>query len=835
MTTNRTIHVIAALLAVAVLSAASGCGGIEDETNTPRVDLGPGNLVPPAFSDDATPGADQGAGPLVGGALNCRPFKLASGKTICLPQKRLFEPGNAAPPPPNYGTYKLPAKVDGFPGTVCTSVHDQGTYGWCVGHSLLAAMEAIYCKEHKAEQLLSVPHLWYAMGRSVCDKSGSTLSPAFAAAAANYIVTDKVWPFTESCATMAASKPSFNDLQVNGRAKIKGSAAVAKASVQGLKTALAQGYYVVYGVPVFWTLGWGNGCSKARWKNGDIDWIAPAATVPLCTKSTPVCYPPQNKDDLAKCRCSSKADCPYGGDCVGGRCVDGYHAILITGYTDAGGGWFTFKNSWGAKWGNKGFGRLSYAYISSLGHGGLYPTGLLVKGKCAQPVCAVGDTKCTAGASWTCKADACGWDKAKACACGCDGKACKAPSCTPGALRCAGKTVEQCSSAGCGWAAVKTCSCGCASGACNAQSCAPNLTKCAADNKSVLSCDVSGCGFTTKANCACGCAGGACKAKACQAGQAKCVSGGKVQKCNASGCAWQAPQACACGCSGGACKAKVCTPGQKLCSPDDKSVLLCNSSGCGYTKISACACGCSGGVCKGKVCSPNSSKCVGGNKVEKCSSSGCGYTTSTCGGNTCGAWSAWYTSGAKLERKRTCTTRGCSFGACFKSNKVQVETKADPTVVNHNSQVFIKTRTKMCLTAPYGSNCLKVHGNCSPWPNSDELFRVVKPGGSGPLQHGDAVFIKTYAGLCLTSAHGKGCVCPNKSKNCSPWHDSDELFTVVRKAGAGWLRSGDKVFFKTREGYFFNSPYSTQPVCTKSTAHPVWGVSDELFEVIKKS
>ena len=66
--------------------------------------------------------------------------------------------------------------------------------------------------------------------------------------------------------------------------------------------------------------------------------------------------------------------------------MDGYHAILITGYTDAG-GWFTFKNSWGDKWGNKGFGRLSYAYISSLGHGGLYPTGLLVKGKCCPATC----------------------------------------------------------------------------------------------------------------------------------------------------------------------------------------------------------------------------------------------------------------------------------------------------------------------------------------------------------------------------------------------------------------------------------------------------------------
>lgn len=46
----------------------------------------------------------------------------------------------------------------------------------------------------------------------------------------------------------------------------------------------------------------------------------------------------------------------------------GEHGVLITGYEDdisaPGGGWFTFRNSWGEQWGRKGYGRVSYAYVT---------------------------------------------------------------------------------------------------------------------------------------------------------------------------------------------------------------------------------------------------------------------------------------------------------------------------------------------------------------------------------------------------------------------------------------------------------------------------------------
>lgn len=40
----------------------------------------------------------------------------------------------------------------------------------------------------------------------------------------------------------------------------------------------------------------------------------------------------------------------------------GGHAVLLTGYNDAKQR-FTFRNSWGAAWGNKGYGTLPYAYV----------------------------------------------------------------------------------------------------------------------------------------------------------------------------------------------------------------------------------------------------------------------------------------------------------------------------------------------------------------------------------------------------------------------------------------------------------------------------------------
>lgn len=52
----------------------------------------------------------------------------------------------------------------------------------------------------------------------------------------------------------------------------------------------------------------------------------------------------------------------------GEQLTDG-HAVLVVGYEDAqAGGCLIFRNSWGADWGDGGYGYLPYSYIQH--HGG---------------------------------------------------------------------------------------------------------------------------------------------------------------------------------------------------------------------------------------------------------------------------------------------------------------------------------------------------------------------------------------------------------------------------------------------------------------------------------
>lgn len=296
-----------------------------------------------------------------GSVGTCLPFSPYPGYHTCLmsePQNR--DPATSVTPGKQTTALlysSLPESVD-HRSTIegCIEVHSQGICGWCTAHATTAALEAMLCSSSLPYQRISEPHLWWLgkeHGEIKSCAGGWYISSAFfylgyLTDTSTLLVRNTLWPYTTDLVQMNESKPSDADLKLYGQygahsAKIH---PVYSKNVMALKSALAAGHNVVYSTPTFQGTGWNY------WDPtfGRISDPSPA---------------PKNT-----CWCD---DCP-----LEKHCLTGYHAILIVGYDDANGGWFDFLNSWGAWWGQNGFGRISYDMISKYGNGGRYATDLEV-------------------------------------------------------------------------------------------------------------------------------------------------------------------------------------------------------------------------------------------------------------------------------------------------------------------------------------------------------------------------------------------------------------------------------------------------------------------------
>jgi formylglycine-generating enzyme required for sulfatase activity len=317
--------------------------------------------------------------------VECKHGPLGNGQIVCLASDSPYKKKAGVAINAGLPTENLPEKVDhaaDYLDLFCPVVSDQGACGWCVAHAVTQAIEALKCKQQLPAKLVSEPHLWFAGGKDVADCAGGWYVPvALAAAQAAWLVPEDVWPYSglDGLATeYTADEIGVDVLAAEGQFRITDFEGVDNFSVASLKAALAAGHNVVYAVPVFWYKGWTKYFDE-RWDNGDIEFGSPDPSVPKCTYAT-------NYMALDTCRCDADEDCPANpwGDslsCWRGRCADGFHAILITGYDDSGPGWFQFRNSWGQGWGDGGYGRFTYAYAKSFGYGGAYPVAL-------QPQCA---------------------------------------------------------------------------------------------------------------------------------------------------------------------------------------------------------------------------------------------------------------------------------------------------------------------------------------------------------------------------------------------------------------------------------------------------------------
>jgi alpha-tubulin suppressor-like RCC1 family protein len=301
----------------------------------------------PASVPDAAPTQDAGREL----ANTCVPFEAFPGYETCVmtvPQvddaMARFAPAPAPAPAPGPGP--LPPFIDRRADYMngCVRVHSQQPCGWCVAHATAAALEAAHCSvaDNTTSVQISEPHLWWlGHGRTSFGdcQAGWTINAAVALITdpAQYLVHSDVWSFFPDPVAMYALRP--DEAVLDRRAFHGATLGFPTTGLAAVKQALADGHQVVYALKVLADAGWSGGTAV-------ID--SPPAP-PTCTCVNNVCPAP--------------------------HCTLGNHAVLITGYDDAT-STVQFLNSWSTGWGDGGYGRMSYAYLTNHGNYGLAIAGI---------------------------------------------------------------------------------------------------------------------------------------------------------------------------------------------------------------------------------------------------------------------------------------------------------------------------------------------------------------------------------------------------------------------------------------------------------------------------
>ena len=220
----------------------------------------------------------------------------------------------------------LPAKVDLTPSFPC---YDQGDIGSCTANALAGAVEFDRVKFKENPPFVPSRLFIYYNERNiendVAEDAGANLSDGIKSLASLGVCPEPIWPYVDTPANQTTQ-----DFPVGSKPRTKPSAAAYAAAkkyvitkyerveqtLQDLKTALASGYPIVFGITVY-----------NSWLGSD----------PLLT-TVPM---------------------PTAGDTQAGG-----HAILCVGYDDAT-QLFKFRNSWGTGVGINGYFYLPYAYMLS--------------------------------------------------------------------------------------------------------------------------------------------------------------------------------------------------------------------------------------------------------------------------------------------------------------------------------------------------------------------------------------------------------------------------------------------------------------------------------------
>ncbi|MCQ2233439.1 MAG: hypothetical protein MJZ24_01705 [Paludibacteraceae bacterium] len=214
-----------------------------------------------------------------------------------------------------YSESQLPKKVDLRP--YMTRVEDQGQANSCTANAVAGAYEYLVKKNEGIDYDVSRLFIYYTAREKMGEEKkdcGSVIAAAIEGLEETGACSEHVWPYSDqkNAITRQPSNEAYNEAE---QYKISDTELV-PTNLNAWKHALAEGFPIIFGVSLF-------GSFDQQRRKGYV--------------------PDPSKNEV-------------------GRGSHGSHAMLCVGYSDVD-RVFIIRNSWGDRWGDKGYCYMSYDYI----------------------------------------------------------------------------------------------------------------------------------------------------------------------------------------------------------------------------------------------------------------------------------------------------------------------------------------------------------------------------------------------------------------------------------------------------------------------------------------